>query len=125
MTKSRRVLMASSDEVVNAIFRKVIEGGGHHLTVIDSWSDAGPLLEQARTSQYDLVIVTNLGAPLGYSLGLIASLRQACKAKVIVMSGAWEPDDYRMAMKEGASACYALPISIEQLRKAVEATARV
>ncbi len=124
MIKSRRVLMASSDDVVNGLFREVIEGGGHHLTIIDPWFDAGPLLEQARTSRYDLVIVTNLGIPLGYSLGLIAPLRQACSAKVIVMSGAWEPEDYRTAMTEGASACYTLPIPAEQLRAVVEAAAR-
>ncbi len=121
MVKSRRVLMASSDDVVNGLFREVIEGGGHRLTIVDPWFDAGPFLEQARTSRYDLVIVTNLGIPLGYSLGLIAPLRQACSANVIVMSGAWEPDDYRIAMMEGASACYALPIPADQLRAVVEA----
>ncbi len=121
MSKPRCVLMASSDDAVNGLFREAIEGGGHHLTVVDPWFDAHPLLEQARTGRYDLVIVTNLGAPMGYSLGLIAPLRQACKAKVIVMSGAWEPDDYRTAMMEGASACYTLPIPAKQLRAVVEA----
>jgi len=37
MTKPLRVLMASSDELAEQLFRNVIEGGGHRLTISQPW----------------------------------------------------------------------------------------
>jgi len=70
------------------------------------------------------VIVTNLGLPLDFSLGLIAPLRGSCSAKVIVMSGVAGQEDRDRAFKEGAVAFHQLPISAKQILEAVEAAAR-
>jgi len=89
-----------------------------------AFSQGATFLEEARTGGDDVVIVTNLGLPLDYSLGLIALLRQACSAKVIVMSGVADQEDRERAFREGAVAFYSLPISGEQILEAVEEEAR-
>jgi FixJ family two-component response regulator len=124
MVKPLRVLMASSDELAEGLFREVIEGGGHRLTILNPWKKEQEFIEEARTGGYDVVIVTNVCLPLDYSLGLIAPLRQSCSAKVIVMSGVADQEDRERAIREGAVAFYALPIPGEQIREAVEAAAR-
>ena len=70
-----------------------------------------------------MVIVTNLGLPLDYSLGLIAPLRQSCSTKVIVMSGVADQEDRERAIREGAVAFYKVPIPVDKLLEAVEAAA--
>ena len=125
MTKYLRVVMASSDELAEELFRQVIEGGGHHLTIINPWPSAKGFLDEARTGGYDVVIVTNVCLPLDYSMGLIAPLRQSCSAKVIVMSGVADQEDRERAIREGAVAFYKLPIvPVDKIREAVEAAAR-
>jgi len=124
MVKPLRVLMASWEEVAEPIFRAVIEEGGHQLTIMSPWRREVEFLEEAKTGQYDVILLTNLGLPLDCSLGLIAPLHQSCSAKVIVMSGAAHQEARERAIREGAVAFHQLPISGEQILEAVEAAAR-
>ena len=125
MTKPLRVLMASSDELFEQVIREVIEGGGHRLSILNPWKGEQEFLDEARTGEYDVVVLTNVGLPLDYSLGLIAPLRQSCSAKVIVMSGAADQEDRERAIREGAVAFYKLPIvTVDKIRDAVEEAAR-
>lgn len=121
MTKPLRVLRASSDELAEGLFREVIEGGGHHLTILNPWEGKHAFLDEARTGEYDVVIVTNLGLPLAYSMRLILPLRQSCSAKVIVMSGVSDQKEREVAFREGACAIYQLPIPGDKFREAIEA----
>jgi len=59
----------------------MIEGGGHHLTIFNPWKRKQGFIEEAKSGEYDVVILTNLGLPLDFSLGLIAPLRQVCVAR--------------------------------------------
>lgn len=68
MTSPLRVLMAAWDELFEQLLREVIEGGGHHLTILNPWKKEHEFIEEAKSGKYDVVIVTNLGLPLGYSL---------------------------------------------------------
>lgn len=124
MTKPLRVLMASSDELAEGLLRETIEGGGHRLTILNPWEGRQAFLDAAPAGVYDVVIMTNLGLPLDYSLGIIAPLRQSCSAKVIVMSGVADQEDRERAFREGACAFYHLPISAKQIIEAVEEAAR-
>jgi len=124
MMKPLRVLMASWEEVIEPLFREVIEGGGHHLTISHPWNRKQEFIDEAKAGEYDVVIVTNLGLPLDYSLGLIAPLRESCSAKVIVMSGAAGQEDREMASKAGACAFHQMPMPVDKLLEAVEAAAR-
>lgn len=124
MMKPRRVLTASSDELAEQLFRNVIEGGGHRLTISQPWKRKEEFIEEAKSGEYDVVIVTNLGLPLDYSLGLVAPLRQFYSAKVIVMSGAADQEYRERAIRQGVVAFYKLPISGEQILKSVEAAAK-
>lgn len=125
MTKPLRVLMAMSDDLAEGLFREVIAGAGHHLTVLSPWEGKQGFLDEARTGGYDVVVLTNVCLPLDFSLGLIAPLRQSCSAKVVVMSGAANQEDRERAIREGAVAFYKLPISSgEQILEAVESAAR-
>lgn len=114
MVKPLRVLMASSDELAEQLFREVIEGGDHYVTIFDPSPSAAAFLDEARMGRYGMVIVTNLGLPLNYSIGLIAPLRQSCSAKVIVMSGVADQEDREMAFREGAIGFYQLPMPLER-----------
>ena len=122
--KRLRILMASWEEVVEPLFREAIKDGGHYLAIINPWKREIGFLAEAKTGAYDVVIVTNLCLPLGYSLRLIAPLRRTCSARVIVMSGAADQEDREMAIREGACAFYQLPILVDMIREAVEAAAR-
>jgi DNA-binding NtrC family response regulator len=122
MMKPLRVLMAAWDEYFEQLLREVIEGGGHRLTIFNPWKRKQDFIEEAKSGEYDVVIVTNVCIPLDYSLGLIAPLRQSCSAKVIVMSGAADQGDRERAIREGAVAFYKLPMPVEQILAAVEAT---
>ena len=124
MTKPLRVLMASSDELAEGLFRQTIEGGGHRLTILNPWKGEQAFLDEARMGGYDVVIVTNLGLPLDYSMGLIASLLQAGNSKVIVMSAVAYQEDIDRAIREGAVAFYQVPIPVDKIREAVEKAAR-
>ena len=124
MVKPLRVLMASWEEVAEPIFRAVIEEGGHQLTIMSPWRREVEFLEEAKTGQYDVILLTNLGLPLDCSLGLIAPLHQSCSAKVIVMSGAAGQEDREMASKAGACAFHQMPMPVDKLLEAVEAAAR-
>ncbi len=122
--KPLRVLMASEvEDIAGMMFHAVIEGGGHHLTIINPWQREKEFLEEARCGVYDVVILTNIGFSLGYVNWLIASVCQAGSAKVIVMSGFVGDDARRMALQEGAVAFYHLPSSAKQILEAVEAAA--
>ena len=124
MTNPLRVLMASSDELFEQLLREVIESGGHHLAIINPWPNEEAFLDKARTGMHDVVILTNVGLPLDFSLGLIAPLRGSCSAKGIVMSGAADQEDRERAIREGAVAFYKLPIvPVDKIREAVEAAA--
>jgi DNA-binding NtrC family response regulator len=124
MTKSLRVLLGSSDELFEQLLRDIIEGGGHHLTILNPWEGKQAFLDEARTGGYDAVILTNVCIPLDFSLKLIAPLRQSCSAKVIVMSGVAIQEDREVASREGACAFYQLPIPVDKLLEAVEAASR-
>lgn len=122
MTKPLRVLMGSADELFEQLFREVIEGGGHHLTILNPWGGKQAFLDEARTGGYDVVVLTNVCIPLDYSLGLIAPLRQPGSAKVVVMSGVADQEDRERAFREDDVAFYKLPIvTDEQILEAVEA----
>ena len=120
MMKPLRVLMAAWDELFEQLLREVIERGGHHLTILNPWKKEQAFLDEAKSGGYDVVILTNT-IPLDFSLRLIAPLRGACSTKVIVMS--WGADEIcrEAALRAGADAFYALPISGEQILEAVEA----
>jgi DNA-binding NarL/FixJ family response regulator len=99
MTKPLRVLMAAWDELFEQLFRQVIEGGGHHVAILNPWKKEQAFLDEARTGGYDVVILTNT-LPLDFSLGLIAPLRQVCSAAVIVMSGVVDQVDRERAIRK-------------------------
>lgn len=120
MAKPLRVLMASSDELFEQIFRQVIEGGDHHLTILNPWPSAAAFLDAARMGGYDVIVLTNLGLPWEYVRGLIAPVCQAGSAKVVVMSGVADQEDRERAIREGAVAFYQLPMPVDKLLEAVE-----
>ena len=121
--KRLRVLMASAEDLVEPIFRKTIEDGGHHLEILNPCNREMEFIAEAKAGGYDVVIVTNLGLPLDYSLGFIAPLRQACSAKVIVMSGV--EDRRKSSPRNSGAPFYKLPISAKQILDAVEEAAGI
>jgi DNA-binding NtrC family response regulator len=123
--KRIRVLMASFEGAVEQLFLDTIEGAGHHLTIFDPRQKEMEFLEEARSGGYDVVILTNLGLSLDYSLGFIAPLRQSCSAEVIVMSGYGGIAARHKAYKNGVAAFYLLPLSPERILEAVESAAGV
>ena len=116
-----RVLMASAEELVEPIFRKAIEEGSHHLTILNPYKKKGEFLAEAKSGGYDVIVLTNLGPPLDYSMGLIALLRMACNARVIVMSGV--ADRRKGSHRIGGVPFYLFPMSGKQILKAVEKAA--
>lgn len=119
--KQLRVLMASAEELVRPAFRKAIEGGSHHLTILNPYGKKGEFLAEAKSGGYDVIVLTNLGTPLDYSMGLISLLRLACNARVIVMSGA--ADRRKGPPRKGGVPFYLFPMSGKQILKAVEKAA--
>jgi DNA-binding NarL/FixJ family response regulator len=113
--------MATGDDLPEELFRPVIEGGGHRLAVINPWPGAEAFLGAA--GGHDVILLTNLGLPWDYVRGLIAPACRAGNAKVIVMSGVADQEDRERAIREGAVAFYALPISGERILEAVESAA--
>lgn len=50
--KQLRVLMASAEELVEPIFRKAIEEGSHHLTILNPYEKKGEFLAEAKSGGY-------------------------------------------------------------------------
>jgi DNA-binding NarL/FixJ family response regulator len=121
--KRLRVLMASWEEVAEPIIRGAIEEGGHQLTIMSPWRRELEFLEEAKTGQYDVILLTNLGLPWDFVRRLIAPCSQAGNAKVIVMSGFIDEEIRTGASREGAVGFYPLPLHPKQILGAVEAAA--
>lgn len=119
--KPLRVLMASAEEHVKPVVRKAIEEGSHHLTILNPYEKKGEFLAEAKSGGYDVIVLTNFGPPLDFSLGLIPLLRLACNARVIVMSGV--ADRRKGSPRKGGVPFYPLPMSGKRILKAVEKAA--
>lgn len=119
--KRLQVLMASWEEVAEPIILEAIENGGHQLTIMSPWRREAEFLEEAKTGQYDVILLTNLGLPWDFVRRLIAPCSQAGNAKVIVMSGFIDEDIRTGASREGAVGYYPLPLHPMQILGAVEA----
>lgn len=119
--KQLRVLMASAEELVEPSFRKAIEEGSHQLTILNPYEKKGEFLAEAKSGGYDVIVLTNLGSPLDYSMGLISLLRLACNARVIVMSAV--ADRRKGPPRKGGVPFYLFPLSRKQILKAVEKAA--
>ena len=119
--KRLHVLVASWDDVIEPFFREAIEGGGHHITIFKPWQKEAEFIAEAKSGWYDVIVLTNLRFPLDYSLGFIAPLRQACSAKVIVMSV--PPDRRKGSPRNGGVSFYHLPMMPKQIQDAVEEAA--
>lgn len=149
MTNPLRILMASSDELAEQLFREVIEGRGHRLTILNP-SQLGMIAAELanmkkggdRTSADFKRSVDRLTQPLvsqteaSRRVGVSEKTTRRAKivlesgdqdliAKVIVMSGVADQEDRERAIREGAVAFYKLPIvSADKIREAVEEAAR-
>jgi hypothetical protein len=119
--KRLQVLMASWEEVAEPIILEAIENGGHQLTIMSPWRREAEFLEEAKTGQYDVILLTNLGLPWDFVRRLIVPCSQAGNAKVIVMSGFIDEDIRTGASREGAVGYYPLPLHPMQILGAVEA----
>ena len=122
--RSLSVLLGNWENVSELIFRKSLEAGGHLVKYMPLWRREKEFLKEARMSQYDLVILAILGLPPEPALRMIAPVRSASDAKVVVFSGVGNEEYREAALRDGAFAFYKLPMPLEGIREALEQAAR-
>ena len=113
-----RILLADDHALVLEGFRRILEG---HYELVGWVGDGRALLETAKTTQPDIVIL-DVSMPLLNGIDAAAQLKKICPTTKIIMVTMHADTDYvRSAFEAGASAYVLKRSAVDELEQAIRA----
>jgi signal transduction histidine kinase len=117
MPDGLRVVVADDDDMVRSCLRDWLTDLGHEVTTVGG----GRALVGACAAAPPDLVVSDVGMPDLDGVSAAAAVRRRDPVPVILLSGAWQPDQLERAAAAGVTRCLDKPITPLQLVTAVEA----